>query len=141
MAVLEGEANLREVVEDLVLRERRILLSALLNLVSELAVISELHHDVQVPLFVLEDVLETDDVRVVKNFENTSFISRASALFVSHVLQVHLLNHPEFVAVASDEVSVAVRTAAQLLNLAVFLFLRGLSRLHLTFPRNTSVQS
>jgi len=79
VTVFEGEANLREVVKNFVLCERVSTHASLFNLVVEFTVIRVLHHYVKIEFLVLEDVLELNDVGVVKNLQNTCLIPRSDS--------------------------------------------------------------
>ena len=82
MTVLDSEANLSEVVQYFLFCEWRAILFALIDLLCELTVVSILHDEVKEHVVVLEDVLELDDVRMIKNLQNLRLISRRNTLLI-----------------------------------------------------------
>ena len=82
MTVLESEANLSEVVEYFLFCEWWAILLALLDLLCKLTIVSVLHDEVEKQVIVLEDVLELDDVRMIKNFQYLRLLSRRNTLLI-----------------------------------------------------------
>ena len=86
MTVLDSEANLSEVVQYFLFCEWRAILFALLDLLCKLTIVSILHDEVEEQVIVLEDVLELDDVRVIKNFQYLRLLSRRNTLLIRQLV-------------------------------------------------------
>ena len=86
MTVLESEANLSEVVEYFLFCEWLASLFPLLDLLCKLTIVSILHDEVEEQVIVLEDVLELDDVRVIKNFQYLRLLSRRNTLLIRQLV-------------------------------------------------------
>ena len=82
MTVLESEANLSEVVEYFLFCECLASLFPLLDLLCKLTIVGILHDEVEEQIIVLEDVLELDDVRMIKNFQYLRLLSRRNTLLI-----------------------------------------------------------
>ena len=101
VAVLERQADLREPVQDLILREvvlghlRLALVPSLkfLDLQRHVAAISVVHHDAELALLRLVHLLEADDVRVVEHLKNLCFSECRLLVILAHLLDVNLFDH------------------------------------------------
>lgn len=114
VAMLHGEGDLREPVEELVLGHVVLAalpvdsLKALLDLALEVTIVSVVHHDAQLALLGLVHFAETHDVGVVEDFEDFGLVQRLPSLFLAHLCDVDLLDDSEaVVGEALDEVGCA----------------------------------
>jgi hypothetical protein len=101
--VREGEGELREPVQDLLLREEAARLARGLDLLREIPVAAVLHHDVQVAVLD-ERVVVPHDARVHQALQEHNLLLRLAALVVRHVRQRHAL-HDKQVALLVIRVS------------------------------------
>ena len=92
MAVLQSKTHLGKVVKDLILGEVVIVSHSLLNYLAQVTTVCVLHNDVQVKILVFENIMESDNVRMVEDLQNSGFISSYRPLFSRHILQVDSLD-------------------------------------------------
>ena len=126
MAVLHGEANLREPVQKLILSKVILpalsidCLKALLDLALEVAIVSIIHHDAQLSLLCLVDFAETHDVGVVEYLQNFGLVQSLPPLLFAHLRNVDLLDDAEgVVRLALDFVGRAKRAHTKGANFLV----------------------
>ena len=99
VAVLDGECNLREPVQKLVLSQ--VILAtltvyrfeALFDLALQIAIVSVVHDNTQLALLCFVDFPEANDIRVVEDLQNLSLIKSLASLFLTHLSDVYLLNY------------------------------------------------
>ena len=82
VAVLQGQTDLSEVVQYLLFIEQLPIALLLDDFVRQLPIVCVLHHKVQVELFVLEDVLELDNVRMIENLQDSRLFPSFDPLLV-----------------------------------------------------------
>ncbi len=90
MAMLQRQANLSEPVEYLIFREvlelacARLVLVLVLDLGLKVAIVCVIHDNAQLAFLRFVNFAESNDVRVVENFENFSFTQSFLALVITH---------------------------------------------------------
>lgn len=89
--VLQAEADLREPVKDLALRE--VPSALLLDHLLEIAAVRVVHYNAELALLGLVDLAEADDVRVVERLQYFGLLQRVLPLVLAHLADVNLLDY------------------------------------------------
>ena len=98
--MLDGQTYLCKPIEDLILTPVLGLPACILGLFDrclhmglQVSVVSVLHDDAKLPFLGSVNLMELDDVRVIKNFQNLCLLERFFPLFITHILDVNLLDY------------------------------------------------
>ena len=130
VAVLQSEADLCEVVQDLILSEvlehasLLLVLVLILDLRLHIAIVSIVHHDAQLALLCLVDLAETNDIGVAEDLQDFCLTQSLFALVIRHLLDINLLDDGVSpVGLALNKVCRAERARAQSRHLLIRLVL------------------
>ena len=103
MAVLHGQCDLGEPVEELIFREVVLAsltinsLKALLDLALHVTVVGVVHDNAELAFLGLVDFAETHDIWVIKHLKNLCLVQSFTALLLAHLADIDLLNDGQIV--------------------------------------------
>lgn len=101
VAMLQGKANLCEVVKYLILSEilqhasLLLILVLILDLCLHVSIVGVIHDNTQLPLLSFIDLAETNDIWVAEDFQDLGFPERLLPLLIGHLLDINLLDDSE----------------------------------------------
>lgn len=111
VSVLDGQTNLSEPVENLVLAEvvwssrGGFVFGLGLNFRLQVAIVAVVHNDAEFALLGLVNFTETRYIGVIKNLKDLGLLKSLFALLLVHLTNVNLLDHSHlFIRLALDEV-------------------------------------